>query len=279
VTFGAVTASGFTRVISGVGGPAAPSGYELAGHYYEVATSANYTPPVIVSITYDDNGMTPEQEDTLELYHYEDTNGDGVGDCWVVRTLARDTAQNTISGRVMSLSPFALFTPAAEVTVLGNGVSITDGDVTPSAADGTSCGTVFQGAPPVSRTFTVRNDGTDVLILGAVTVPLGYTLTEDLSTSLPGGASDTFTVQLETASGGTKTGEVTFTTNDTDENPFHFRITGTVSQDGSLDPSFGGGTGKVTTPIGSSHESGTCVALQSDGRIVVAGGSATGGKL
>ncbi len=40
--------------------------------------------------------------------------------------------------------------------------------------------------------------------------------------------------------------------------------------DGSLDPSFGSG-GKVTTPIGSSWDHGFAVALQPDGKIVVAG--------
>ena len=42
---------------------------------------------------------------------------------------------------------------APEVTVLGNGVSITDGDTTPTTAEGTDFGTVAQGAPrSVART-------------------------------------------------------------------------------------------------------------------------------
>ncbi|MEZ5845102.1 MAG: delta-60 repeat domain-containing protein, partial [Hyphomicrobiaceae bacterium] len=46
--------------------------------------------------------------------------------------------------------------------------------------------------------------------------------------------------------------------------------------DGSLDDSFGGGDGIVTTPIGSSHDQAYSVALQSDGRVVVAGYSRIG---
>ena len=117
---------------------------------------------------------------------------------------------------------------APEITVLGNSVSIADGDTTPSSADDTDFGTAVQGAAPVSHTFTVRNDGTATLTLGAVTVPAGYTLTEGLTSSLAPGASDTFTVHFETAATGTKTGEITFATNDPDENPFHFTITGMV---------------------------------------------------
>ena len=46
---------------------------------------------------------------------------------------------------------------------------------------------------------------------------------------------------------------------------------------GALDTSFGTG-GKVTTPIGSGTDFGRAVALQSDGKIVVAGSSTSGGK-
>ncbi len=42
------------------------------------------------------------------------------------------------------------------------------------------------------------------------------------------------------------------------------------STDGSLDTSFGSG-GKVTTAIGSSTDNGTAVAIQPDGKIIVAG--------
>ena len=119
-----------------------------------------------------------------------------------------------------------------EVTVLGNGISIVEGDATPAAADGTDFGLVAQSGAPVSHAFTVRNDGTITLTLGAVTVPTGFTLTEGLATSLAPGASDTFTVQLDTTTIGTKTGAVSFTSSDTDENPFHFAITGTVTAAG-----------------------------------------------
>jgi hypothetical protein len=115
-----------------------------------------------------------------------------------------------------------------EITVLGNGVSIADGDTTPSAADHTDFGSVTEGGSPVSRTFTVRNDGTSTLRLGSVTIPAGFTLTEPLSSSLTLGEADTFTVRLDTAVAGVKSGDISFSTNDADEDPFNFRITGTV---------------------------------------------------
>jgi hypothetical protein len=72
-------------------------------------------------------------------------------------------------------------------------------------------------------------------------VPDGFTIPNNLSTSLSPGNSDTFTVQLETTKAGTKTGEISFTNNDPDENPFNFCIKGQVlipgdyNRDGRVD--------------------------------------------
>jgi hypothetical protein len=113
--------------------------------------------------------------------------------------------------------------------VQGNGVSIANADSSPGPGDGTDFGSITQGGTAISRTFTVRNDGTAALTLGTVSVPTGFTLTDGLSANLAAGASDTFTVQLDTATAGTKAGEISFSTNDSDENPFHFAITGVVT--------------------------------------------------
>ncbi|MCP4927089.1 MAG: hypothetical protein GY916_14235, partial [Gammaproteobacteria bacterium] len=48
--------------------------------------------------------------------------------------------------------------------------------------------------------------------------------------------------------------------------------------DGSLDISFGGGDGIVTTDIGSSHDMGYSITVQSDGKILVGGASDDGGN-
>jgi len=172
---------------------------------------------------------------------YSTTTGDGGIDDITLSTPASGRYVRMLGTQRATTFGYSLYelevyggSGAPEITVLGNAVSITDGDATPSAADGTDFGSVTQGGPTASRTFTVRNDGTAALTLGAVTVPTGFTLTEGLSTTLAAGASDTFTVRLDTATLGTKSGEVSFTTNDSDENPFNFAITGIVSPVGNL---------------------------------------------
>src|SRR6185369_16819846 len=96
-------------------------------------------------------------------------------------------------------------------------------------ASSVNFGTVSQGGSTSSLTFTVKNDGNQAMTLSGLSVPSGYSITNNLVASLAIGASDTFTVQLDTATTGTKTGNISFTTNDTGHNPFNFPITGTVS--------------------------------------------------
>jgi uncharacterized delta-60 repeat protein len=162
----------------------------------------------------------------------------GVTDSFVVRldtaTAGTKTGDISIATNDPDENPFnfritgTVQGPAPEVTVLGNGISIADGDTTPYLMDHTEYVPLLVGDAPVSHVFTVRNDGSLDLLLGSVTVPTGFTLTEGLSPSLAPGASDTFTVRLDTITAGIKTGDVSFTTNDSDENPFNFRITGTI---------------------------------------------------
>jgi autotransporter passenger strand-loop-strand repeat protein len=122
-------------------------------------------------------------------------------------------------------------TPAAapEIAVSGGGIGILDGDLTPGSTDGTDFGFAMQGAT-VDRLFTVRNTGNATLTISAFTLPSGFLLVESLSGSIAPGASDTFTVRLDTTGDtGTRSGQITFATNDGDEDPFNFTVTGTVT--------------------------------------------------
>lgn len=113
--------------------------------------------------------------------------------------------------------------PAPEIRVQQGAIEITDGQ-----AGVIDFGSVVEDETGISIVFTVFNDGDADLTLGAVTVPTGYTLTEPLSGSILPAGSDTFTVRLDTETPGIKAGEISFSTNDADENPFNFPIAGTV---------------------------------------------------
>ncbi len=116
-----------------------------------------------------------------------------------------------------------------EITTLGNSMVILDNDTTPSTTDGTDFGSTTQGQTGPSRTFTVRNDGNAPLTLGTVSISNGFVVTKALGSSIAAGSSDTFTVQLTTTNVGTFEDDISFTNNDSDENPFSFRVRGAVT--------------------------------------------------
>jgi hypothetical protein len=92
-----------------------------------------------------------------------------------------------------------------------------------------SFGAVAVGESASTRTFTVCNIGNAPLSLGAVNAPSGWICTKQLPASLTPGQRDTFTLAMATGTSGTKTGQVSFENNDSDENPFRFPITGRVA--------------------------------------------------
>lgn len=117
---------------------------------------------------------------------------------------------------------------APEISVTGNGQNIVDGDSSPSVGDDTDFGNTTVGGSTISKTYTINNVGTATLTVGTPTVPTGFTLTASPSGTVTAGSSTTFTVRLDASVAGTKSGQVSFTTDDSDENPFNFSIIGTV---------------------------------------------------
>jgi len=118
----------------------------------------------------------------------------------------------------------AVITAAPDITVRNESADIVDGQT--AAID---FGSASPDAAGPTRTFTVRNDGDATLTIGGVTVPAGFTVTEGLSPTLAPGASDTFTVRLDTRVTGTRRGQISISSNDSDENPFDFAIIGAVN--------------------------------------------------
>jgi Ca2+-binding RTX toxin-like protein len=113
--------------------------------------------------------------------------------------------------------------PVAKATVTQGANPITNGQTTPI-----DFGAVNQGDTGPGLTFTVKNDGTDVLVLDTVNLPAGFILAEPLTGQLNPGDSDSFTIQLDTTTAGAFSGNVSFATSDPNQNPFTFAISGEV---------------------------------------------------
>ncbi len=115
----------------------------------------------------------------------------------------------------------------AQLTVTEAGNYIASG-----LSSATSFGTNTYHTTGTTLTFTVKNVGATTLNLASLTVPTGYVITNGLVASIAPGSSDTFKVQMDTNSTTitTKSGNITFTTNDPDAATFKIPITGTLTR-------------------------------------------------
>jgi Ca2+-binding RTX toxin-like protein len=165
--------------------------------------------------------IAPGQSDTFTVQLDTSVNGIKTGQIsFGTNDGDSDPYNFTITGSVFTQGD-------PEVAVTGKGVNIVDNDPTPTTTDDTAFGTALVGAT-VTHTFTVNNTGNGTMFTSGLTLPAGFNLVEGLSASIAPGLSDTFTVALDTSIAGSKSGQISFTNNDSNENPFNFAISGTV---------------------------------------------------
>jgi hypothetical protein len=149
-------------------------------------------------------------------------------------TLSGSTLTVTISG---AASGNVIADAVRIERVFGPEIGVTyDGGASVSVGDTVNMGSVVQGGPALSRTFTITNQGAaDLTVSGTLTPPSGFSLTGVTppglfggSTILPGNTAS-FTVSLSSATVGVFSWPISITNNDANENPFTFTVSGTVT--------------------------------------------------
>ena len=123
-------------------------------------------------------------------------------------------------------------TPQPEINITGLAISITDGDILPTPTDDSEFGSVGAGST-VDHTFTIQNTGTATLNLtgGSPLVDISgnaaFTiLTQPSGSTIAAGSSRTFVVRFAPTIGGTVTANISIDNNDSNENPYNFRVQG-----------------------------------------------------
>lgn len=120
---------------------------------------------------------------------------------------------------------------APNVSVLGSGVTISNGDQSPRELDGTDFGSVVEGSS-AQRSYTITNSGTAELVLTSAVTLSGTNASEFAITSQPGeriapGRQETFTVTFSPQSPDLKTAQILLESSDTDTTEYRFAIQGT----------------------------------------------------
>ncbi|WP_320813990.1 choice-of-anchor D domain-containing protein [Flavobacterium sp.] len=120
-----------------------------------------------------------------------------------------------------------------EIAIIGNALTIADGDATPSVLDNTDFGSELVGNTIV-KTFTIENTGVDPLTLTGASpyIVISGTNAADFSVSVvPSGTiaaagTTTFEITFQPSALGLRTATLSIDNNDADENPYNFSIQG-----------------------------------------------------
>ncbi|WP_111683991.1 choice-of-anchor D domain-containing protein [Winogradskyella tangerina] len=122
------------------------------------------------------------------------------------------------------------YTPAPEINVQGNGVTIVDGDATPDPSDDTDFGAISVTGSTNANTFTIQNTGTLSLSVGTITIggthAADFTVTSSPAASVAASGSTTFEITFDPSAVGLRTATVSIVNGDSDENPYNFSIQG-----------------------------------------------------
>jgi TolB protein len=104
VAFSEVTTAGMLNIAATDQPPQdSPSGFVLAGTYFDISFDGGFTGPVTITLPYDPS-IPDAQAQNLRLFHW--TN-----DAWEDVTVSVDTVNHTVTGRASSLSPFGMGWP------------------------------------------------------------------------------------------------------------------------------------------------------------------------
>jgi trimeric autotransporter adhesin len=127
-----------------------------------------------------------------------------------------------------------------EINVTGNGTNISDGATTTSTITDTDFGIVTVTSGNAVKTFTIQNaaGATSNLIISSISISganaADFSYTAPGSSNLAPGASTTFTVTFDPTVQGTRNATVNINTNDSDETPYDFAVSG-VGSDTEID--------------------------------------------
>jgi len=164
------------------------------------------------------------QLETVDLTPY-------VGGTYYIRFL--DTRPSGSQQRTIDdVKVFCGTPPDVEIDVLGNGVSIADGDISPSATDDTDFGSTLVGVD-VSHTFTITNVGPDDLTISGLTITgvdaADFYVSIAPGTTVPAGGSTTFEITFNPTAAGTSNATINIENDDSDENSYTFDIVGVAT--------------------------------------------------
>lgn len=115
-----------------------------------------------------------------------------------------------------------------QTTVSLSQVVVYNGSAKLSSFSSISFGTPVIGSAPLQKTFTIKNIGTEDLITSSAATVAPFHIVQAPVSRIAPGKSTTLVVSMSTETSGTKTGKISFATNDPAYRKFEFTLTGRV---------------------------------------------------
>lgn len=123
-----------------------------------------------------------------------------------------------------------------DINVRGNGNSIPNNSIYPTALNHTAFGLAVVGSTTVTRIFEIQNlgsndlflNGTPLITITGVDATMFSVTALPATTTITGGTSVTFSVTFNPTSPGSKKATIIIPNSDSDENPYSFNISGTA---------------------------------------------------
>lgn len=193
-----------------------------------------------------DNTLAPNQQTTITVRLNTAAVGIYEGQLSIVNNDPNENPFNfPIRGRVISADA------PQDIDVFANGPKVEPGETIP-----VNVGQVAVGGTK-TFTFRVRNDGAQPLTISGLNLPTGFTLTDGLRSTIAAGDSDFFTIRVDSATQGVKSGNIVIRTNDPNANEanFTFAVRATVGNvpTGITPDAFEGATGDNVAPNARFH--------------------------
>ncbi|MEO9485385.1 MAG: choice-of-anchor D domain-containing protein [Ekhidna sp.] len=142
-------------------------------------------------------------------------------------------SDGSVTGTGVAFDNFMVYTGFPEIYIESNDVEIVDGQTATDALANTDFRSVDVTSGTRSKTYTITNIGAATLSLtGATPVTISgaasadYTVTSQPAASLAGFESTTFIIEFDPSASGTRNATVSIASDDVDEDPFTFNITG-----------------------------------------------------
>lgn len=218
------------------------------GEWAQLPTSNTYG-----SLTFNVKGSASSNNWTLKVQYYDGSTWQDVGGAGTIAGSGINTSYTTVnvtlgtpssevrlylqrtgnSCYIGYLDAFCVSVP--EMNIKGNGISIVDGDNSPSTSDHTDFGSTAVTGGTVVRTFTIENTGSATLNLTGsspyITISganaSDFSVTAIPSDSIASAGSTTFQITFDPSAVGTRSASISIANDDANENPYTFDIQGT----------------------------------------------------